>query len=410
MTIVRVPSGGIPVTESPSGLPYYDADNGFGIAATFVSQGGRPIAGASLTSNLKKSNTANIRSAFASGGGAVSIAFGGDSTEAGIDETSVPYNAQLNTHSMPAVLAGLLQAVGTNAGANNAFGCTQTLITDLVARDGRFGFTGATVAGSVVTAGGSSIAMPAAGTLTFTPTGNVTKFDIWTYDDAATRTISWAVDGGAATNITTTGVSRAQKTTVSAGAAGIHTLTLTWVAGSNHILALVGYDDTAGRKEVSCLKWGIPGATTTSCINNTNAPQGGRLQALTTYAPKLLVTECGLINSWRNGISVATATSDITTLVQAAQAVGCDVILKVPPYDNGSTGNTAQQGDYVTAMYAVAASLNVPVFDIRKRWRSYTNAVANGWQVGSDAVHPTAAGYADCAAALLPVISYALAA
>jgi hypothetical protein len=39
LTIVRVTSGGIPVTESATGFPYYEADNGFGIPVTFGSTG-----------------------------------------------------------------------------------------------------------------------------------------------------------------------------------------------------------------------------------------------------------------------------------------------------------------------------------------------------------------------------------
>lgn len=38
-TIVRVASGGLPVVESATGLPYYEADNGFGIPVTFGSTG-----------------------------------------------------------------------------------------------------------------------------------------------------------------------------------------------------------------------------------------------------------------------------------------------------------------------------------------------------------------------------------
>jgi hypothetical protein len=48
MTIVRVTSGGIPVTESPNGLPYYEAENGFGIPVTFVAQGGAPLGGVTV--------------------------------------------------------------------------------------------------------------------------------------------------------------------------------------------------------------------------------------------------------------------------------------------------------------------------------------------------------------------------
>lgn len=48
-TIVRVTSGGIPVTESATGFPYYEADNGFGIPVTFGSTG-IPLGGAGVAS------------------------------------------------------------------------------------------------------------------------------------------------------------------------------------------------------------------------------------------------------------------------------------------------------------------------------------------------------------------------
>jgi hypothetical protein len=38
-TIVRVASGGLPVVESERGLPYYEADNGYGIPVTFGDSG-----------------------------------------------------------------------------------------------------------------------------------------------------------------------------------------------------------------------------------------------------------------------------------------------------------------------------------------------------------------------------------
>jgi hypothetical protein len=56
MSIVVVSSGGLPVTESPNGFPYYIADNGFGIPVTFVSQGGYPLGGAS-GSQIQVSNS-----------------------------------------------------------------------------------------------------------------------------------------------------------------------------------------------------------------------------------------------------------------------------------------------------------------------------------------------------------------
>ena len=52
MTIVRVTSGGIPVTESPNGLPYYESENGYGIPVTFVEQGGAPLGSANASAGM----------------------------------------------------------------------------------------------------------------------------------------------------------------------------------------------------------------------------------------------------------------------------------------------------------------------------------------------------------------------
>lgn len=44
--IIRVTSGGIPVTESTRGVPYTEAANGLGTPVTFVAGGGVPLQGA----------------------------------------------------------------------------------------------------------------------------------------------------------------------------------------------------------------------------------------------------------------------------------------------------------------------------------------------------------------------------
>jgi hypothetical protein len=338
--------------------------------------------------NISGATAPNFRAAWLAQSANVPIAFMGDSVIRGTDETASPYNTQFpNAGSVK--LAALLNAAGINAGANSLFGCPALTIADLTTRDSRVSVTGATVAGAVVVGGGQSISMPGAGTLVFTPPGNVTKFDIWTYDDGATRTISWSVDGGGATNITTTGVAQAKKTTVSAGAAGVHALTLTWVTGSNHVLAIDAYDDTAGRKEISVWNWGLPGASTTSLVLNTNAPQGGRLQAFTNYAPKLTIAECGLVNSWRNSITVATSKANMLTQINTVRAAGSDFWFLTPPFDGGTTGLTGNQNAYVDSMYELAASEGVGLLDTRKITLSAANQTSLG--ITGDTIHPTIA-------------------
>lgn len=359
--------------------------------------------------NLKKSNTSAFRAVYTAGARNTRLAFMGDSTMRGTDELAVPYNAQFG-NATPMKLAGKLRAFGINAGANNLFGSGTTTIADLALRDGRFSSAGAAVFGGVQTQGGSDFNFPtAAGSITFTPQDNVTKFDIYWRDAALGRDFSWAVDGGGATTIQSTGVAQMVKTTVNAGAAGIHALTLAWVAGSVNIFGIDAYDDTAARREISCLNWGVNGATTATMVGNVGVPNGGRLQFITSFPPDLVVGELGIVNSWRNSVSVATAKAEMTTLVQAVKAAGSNFMFLTPPFDGGAAGLTADQNSYVTAMYEIAVSEDVPLLDLRKRWLSYANQTALG--LTGDNVHPTiSAGYPDTAAVVLRAVQYAIAA
>lgn len=342
--------------------------------------------------NISPSTAANFKAAYVAQAANVQIAFMGDSTMRGTDEDASPYSSQFG-NATPMKLAPLLQTAGINAGANNLFGSGTTTIADLALRDGRFTSSGAAVFGSVQTQGGADFNFPtAASGINFTPQGNVTKFDIYWRDAAAGRNFSWAIDGGGATTISSTGVAQMFKTTVSAGAAGSHTLNLAWVAGSVNIFGVDAYDDTASRKEVSCLNWGVNGATSATLIGNTGPPNGGRLQFITSFPPKLVICEGGAINDWRTSVSVATFKANMLTLITAVKAASSDFWFLTPPFDGGTAGLTANQNAYVAAMYELAASENVGLIDIRKRWLSYTNQVSQN--LVGDNVHPTvAAGY-----------------
>lgn len=364
---------------------------------------GGNLGGPQYTSGLTKANTANVRAAWAAQSGNVPIAANGDSTFAGV--TTGDGTAQA-LHSWPAQLPALLQNVGIKAGANNRYGTASGTFSFLTGFDSRISSTGAWTQGATLAVGGNAFACAATGSMTFTPQGNVTKFVIKWRDGAAGRNFSWQVDGGSATTINSSGTTQVVNTTVSAGTAGIHALTLTWVLGSITILGIDAYDDTAGRVEASIWNWGISGATSANLIDNTDT-QTGRFFEIGFFAPKLSLIEGGAINDWRNSISVSTFQTNFTTLVQKSLTVG-DVIVCIPPHDGGSAGFTSNQQAYVDAMYTVAAANNCGVFDIRKRWVSYANAVANGWQTNGDFVHPTAAGYLDYAQAILPTIRYAL--
>lgn len=358
-----------------------------------------PINGTgSLIDNITQSNTSSFRSTYRAGVRNSRVAFIGDSTTRG---QSLGGGASQAINSYPMQLATLLNAVSINAGANNvwsdggSWGLGQT-ISNFKTGDGRVTSADGWALGSVLSAGGNSFASTALGSMTFTPQSTVDTFEIIWRDGAVGRDFSWQVDGGSATNVLSTGVTQFAITTVPAGSLGAHTLTINWVLGNINIIGINAYDST--RKELSLWNWGICGGTSTNLINNSDAAVGRlAILASSTLKPDLAFIEGGVINDWRTSISVATSKANVTTLVTTCKANGTNVILVTPCFDNGVAGLTSNQQAYVNAMYEIANEQNVGIIDIRKKWISYANAVANGWNNGSDTVHPTTAGYLDIA-------------
>lgn len=358
--------------------------------------------------NIKDSNTTNFRTAWrtSASNAQVPVAFMGDSTMRGVDEAASPYNTQYSRLAMPMKVSGYLNNMGITAGSDNWYGISGSNFNDYMTRDERCGSTGATTAfGTAVNCqGGSEVEFPtAAGTFTFTPLNPCNKADIYYQDSTAGRQFSWAVDGGSATTLTTTGANTIVKVTIDLSTVALHTITLTWVAGFVRIYGIDCYNDT--RRQLTMRQWGIAGGTSTDMINDTGTPNAGRLTQMSLYPPKLVISECGVVNSWRNSRSVANTTTDMQSLITAVKNAGSDFIFLVPPFDNGSTGLTSSQNDYVTAMYTLADSNNVGLIDIRKRHLSWKNAVNYGWMRSSDNVHPAAFGYDDEAQIVAGVIA-----
>lgn len=296
----------------------------------------------------------------------------------------------------PPQLATRLATRSARASAQNIFGVGSSLWTDLLARDNRMTGTGAWSQTATIGPGGNAPGATAAGSETFAPIGNVTRFDIYWRDGAAGRNFSYAVDGGAATTVNSTGTTQPAKTTVPVSL-GAHTLTVSWVLGSISILGVEAYDDT-GNVPLRVWNLGISGATSTQVADNTD-PQGGRRTFYTYANADLAIIEGGIINDWRQSVAVATSKANLTTLVQVQKAVKGGtgkVLLLTPVFDNDMTGNGPIQDQYVTAMKEVAVEQNVPILDVRPTFQSWAYANSQGWM--SDSVHPTQAGYARIAA------------
>jgi hypothetical protein len=312
------------------------------------------------------------------------IACIGDSTTAGTETGGT--TAQV-LHSWPMQLASKLAARGIPAGGNNRFASGSGTFSTLLTMDSRVTSTGAWTQGATLAVGGNAFACAATGSMTFTPQGNVTKFDIWWRDGAAGRNFTWAVDGGSTTQINSSGTTQVVKTTVSAGSAASHALTLAWVAGSVTILGIDAYDDTASRRELSLWNWGISGATSPQLIDNTDTLTG-RLAEIPIMAPDLSIIK-PMVNDWRNSVSVASAVASITTLITTCQTVG-DVILVTPRFDNGVAGLSSTQEDYVTALKALGVTMNCLTIDSRSYFGSFALGNTAGWY--SDTVHGDTGG------------------
>jgi len=374
-----------PLTTRPT-LPLAPAAN----AVLGLGTGGVPA----YSFNVTAANTVAFRNLWRGQTRAVSIAWNGDSTKAG--QTLSGGNTQ-GINSLPMRLAPALIARGIKAGAGNSFGDkaaygqTQTL-ANLVAADARLSFSGGFVVGSTPAAGGASYAVSAAGAITFTPQHAVNEARIMWRDNGTGRNFNWAVDGGATTQVNSTGAANFGITTIPLGSLGTHTITMNWVAGAVQILAIEAYDNTA--PEMRSWNWGISGVPSSVFLNNADTG-AGRLAMLNRLQPDLVPSEVGVINDWRTSVAVATSKANAKAFAQAVKAYGGTPVLDVPVWDNGVVGNTANQQQYVDAMYEIAIEENVPLFDIRKRvgWRSFAEANAAGFM--SDVVHPTALGYDD---------------
>jgi lysophospholipase L1-like esterase len=348
--------------------------------------------------NLKPSNTLRIRAAMANPSRNAIVACIGPSTTGG--QSTGAGTSQAN-NSWPMQLARMLQAQGIPSGANNFFGdkaCWGQALTaaNFMSGDSRVVLTGSAAPTSFATAGGAGFGMAATGTIAFTPPANVTKFDIY-YRDAVGQNWTWAIDGGAATTVN--GAANAgtpTKITVSAGASGIHALTLAWVAGNARFIGVVGYDDTSGRREISFLNWGVSGATSGQLIEDVDSV-ASRKKTWTFVAPDLCILDDLVINDWRQNVSIDTAQANLNAHIAQAKASG-DVIVTMPLWDGGNAGNTAQQDAYAAMVLATGLAADVPVLDTRSAWVSY--AAANGAGFYSDTVHPASVGYGVKAASL----------
>lgn len=340
------------------------------------------------------------------------MAWTGSSVDRGVDEGASPYNSQYPL-SVAEQQATLFRADGIAAGANNWYGISGTNFADYMARDGRCAATGSATSGvtAVPCQGGSELEFPtAAGTFSFTPQQNTNFTEIYYQDSTAGRAFNWNADGGSNTLLTTAGLNTIARATGSLGSVAAHTVNLSWSAGFVRIYGIDCYDNT--RKEITIRQWATSGGTVSGMIDNGDgSPSLGRLRQMALFPPDVVMGDIGVVNSWRAvGVSVNTVKTQAETYIDAIKAANADFIFVVPPFDSGSTGNTANQQAYIDAIIASCLSKGCAVFNLRSApgWTSKAASDAAGFTRSNDSVHKTIAGQASTAALMMPGLRYAM--
>lgn len=205
-------------------------------------------------------------------------------------------------------------------------------------------------------------------------------------------TVSYQIDGGAATNIVGP-TSNFQRTTISV-ALGAHTVAINQVSGGATVVGISGRNTTVPRLMLG--NWARGGASTTSWTTiNSVGPNRSPINAAYLMTPVAVVINLGINDSTTALIPVATFQANLQTLIDKYK-VDSDVILMVPFPSDLTTYTT--QLDYYAAIRAMAAAQGLPLIDLPAIMGAYASANTRG--LYSDNRHPSPGGQAYVASAV----------
>ena len=219
-------------------------------------------------------------------------------------------------------------------------------------------------------------------------------------------TFSWAVDGGAATNVSTNGGSIAdgKLTHINLGASGSHTLRLAWVSGSSNIDGVIEFNnDYASGIQVHDA--GHYGWQTSNWVSATNSATAGPAAAIAALSPSAIIISLG-VNDQFSAVTPSTFTTNITTLIAQLRAALPDpkpsIILNMYPPRVNQSSYTYPWSQYVTAAWTIADSdtdgpggtslVSVMDFTVGTRMPGADANDYGLWPAG-DLVHPSNKGH-----------------
>jgi lysophospholipase L1-like esterase len=219
-------------------------------------------------------------------------------------------------------------------------------------------------------------------------------------------TFSWAVDGGAATNVSTNGggIVDGRLTHISLGSSGAHTLTLTWVSGSSNIDGVIEFngDYTSGIQVHDAGHYGWQTSNWTSVTANGAA---GPAAAIAALSPSVIIISLG-VNDQFGGVLPQTYATNLATIISQLRAVLPaplpSIVLNMYPPRTGQSGYAYSWSQYVDAAWSVAGSdtggpggtsaVSVMDFTAGSRMPGADSDVFSLWPVG-DLVHPSNKGH-----------------
>lgn len=345
-------------------------------------------------SNLTDMNLRRYRAALANavaGNGLCRIAWIGDSITSGVGAGSF-------AAAWPNVTGRMMSSVGIAHG----FGASPPQNGFNTLADSRYAFTSAQ-AGAGGTVFWSSIPQGQSVTFTSTEPGTVIEY-LWNNGGGfSTSKINVQIDGGSITTVSGNNSGNATVTRLTGLANTTHTIKLTALAGA----MTFGYIAVLPASGVVMDNWGYGGSESADWVQQT----GYDLRSFPVWevVPNLAIVALGT-NDVAQSVSASTYQSNITTIVQGFQAINVDVLLvsNIPINPTNIGSYPSDWTAYRTALRSVSSTLGVPLLDLGARW-NYDGAAAQalGLISSGDGIHPTSAGAADMASAVLPVLAVA---
>lgn len=237
--------------------------------------------------------------------------------------------------------------------------------------------------------GERAVQLATGGSQTYTVTG--THADLWWMSNGGTFT--WAVDGGTATAVNTAGTySGDNRTRISLGTSGSHTVTITATTGPVYFAGVTVFD---GDRDTGLHLYDASHTAWTSSQFVDDPP--GQLQEIPKIAATAgvdLVTVALGANDWSTSATAATLKTNVQTLIAAMRVrIPTASFVVAVMYERGDLP-AGGWDPYRSALLAIAT--DDPTIGVLDFYDDMGRATTSGLWV-SDAIHPSDAGHASMA-------------